>query len=284
MKGKCEMKTIVLVNFAMALSCAAAEVSSNQVAQIREVLWVFSGAHHANMLPPPYARLQRMSAEQDFPMSAVNAEIIAAAEESNARLKQGLPRWEQDAWPHRCSTILSVMGSSKDRVFLPCIEKIGTESFDSGVRTTAVQAHIAICGFDSFPFVERAIEALPEDGHGEDAKYYIYKAFLIDNARKLDSTGQGEKICDSICEKIFSEKNGLTAGLMDDFLSKNLSGYSTSRQRYSLAKKFHAHINGYVKEHFTPIEEKFDKIPEAQRTDLSQRFKQLPALKEVKAE
>ena len=66
---------------------------------------------------------------------------------------------------------------------------------------------------------------------------------------------------------------------IDQFLAKEIPEYANSRQRRAMIAKQCDKQENWMRDTFTTRRAELDKIPEARRTDMRRRFKQLPELK-----
>jgi hypothetical protein len=254
----------------MALSCIAAEVSTNQTARIRDVLKNIAGQRHP--FPSPYGSnygtLRHISETENIPMPVIDAELVAVLEENSVLLKKDVPVWEQ-GWPLRmCEYALGLMGLSGKQEFLPHIEKMALESFEGRLRVVAVRAHIAICGFDSFPFVKRAVAALPDNIDGHSVRFRMLKSLGEYDGHEGESASRIEEISAYFMKQQEIDPYPLVCTVADTFLVKRVPEYASSRQRYRLADRFQNDTDGNIKAYFIPVKTELDKIPEAKRTDM----------------
>jgi len=181
--------------------------------------------------------------------------------------------------------MLTFMRQSGDRGFLPCIEKLGTESVDWRVRVAAVQTHVALCGFDSFPFVKRAVAAAmsPSTQRERDCRYYIIDAFLNPRWESPPMPeGHIAEVCRWLLEQIGAVNDILLLELYDGYLLKHLPGYAHSRQRLALASREdldETDCGGNRRENLViAVKAHFDTVPPSERTDLRIRYPGLPPL------
>jgi|GEM_PF-5696436 len=272
------MKRKLSLLFILLLSAAQAEMSTSQTAQMRKILENFTLASHVPRSSPNdngYYVLGKFATKENIPMAFIDKELIAVLEEQNALLRTDIPDQEQGRVITMCRCVMSIMGRSGKREFLPLIEQMALVSVVNRVRVDAVNAHIAICGFDSFQFIKKAVESFPNPkrqlSYGQQQ---MYKA-ILEYGGNLGAT---EKRIDEIrrfaMENIQEENSPLTLA-MDGFLVKHESGYSTSKQRMGIAKRFQDYHEMSSREAFTRIAAQLEELPESQRTDLNQRFKHL---------
>jgi hypothetical protein len=222
-------------------------------------------------------------------MDAVYAEIKAAALESSENTgKPPIPN-SYYGW-QMCATMLSFMNRSGDETFLPVLEQIGGESPDPDLRERAVKVYIRFKGIDAFGLVKKAVATIPFDGGNREmrpndaARGGIYMAFLecVSKERPNLSAAQLEPVYAFLVEKAVVETDlpGI-ADIIDKFLVKEIPEYASSRQRHETVRRVCSVRNLLDRDTFIALKTELDKIPEAKRTDMRQRFKQLPALNAV---
>jgi hypothetical protein len=115
-------------------------------------------------------------------------------------------------------------------------------------------------------------------------RYVVVEAFLqqLESAKSKAPKEKMDAAYAVLIEQAQDTNKATEADQIDQFLCQQLPEYSTSRQRHRMAKRFYNTGNDWVHNTFNPITETIDKLPEAKRTDMRQRFKQLPEPKEEK--
>jgi hypothetical protein len=285
------MKRIVCILACVTACCAVAqnEASSNQVKQIREQLRPIGATLH----PVPgsdYEWLQRWAGQTSVQMGMVNAEIGAVALEASENTGKQSNEEKKSYWWMMCARMLSVMTESGDETFLPVLEQIGMTSPDPSLRSQAVKIYTRFKGIDAFTLVKKAVATIPVDDVTEmmrpndNERGKIYSAlveYLSETKQKIPEE-QLEPVYAFLIEKVAIEANLPGTGrAMDQFLCEQIPEYKTSRQRHNSIANFTHSANPEIQNMFLPLKTELDKIPEARRTDMRQRFKQLPALKTV---
>jgi ribosomal 50S subunit-associated protein YjgA (DUF615 family) len=276
------VKKIIGMLVFMSACCAAArtETSTNQVAQIRERL--IDIAHISHPRGNAYAGLEKWANYHNIPMGAVYAEIKAAALEASENMGD-LEKTNSNYGWMMCANMLNLMDKSGDETFLPVIEQIGGESLDPSLRSQAVNVYIRFKGIESFALVKKAIVGLPpaaEESTNDKnalARIRIYEAFMdgLSETRQKYSGEQMEPVYDFLLAKMRAEPDiPYAVNAIDQFLAKEIPEYANSRQRRDMITAQCNKQDNWMRDTFTARKAELDKIPEAQRTDLSQRFKQ----------
>ena len=297
-------KAIPCLTLILSFSADAAERTPEAV--LRDNLNSVTSPHHPPLKtwdpawgdppppPPPrniYDDFVRWMAEQHgIPKSDVDAAILARAEDYHSRMKPGAEPLEQSPGPWY-RNLLNLMRHSGDRAFLPAIEKAGTEPADWNVRVAAVQTHVALCGFDSFPFVKRAVAAAEslDTERVRNGRYYIVDAFLNPRWESPPmSEGHIAEVCRWLLEQIGTVNDILLLELYDGYLLKHLPEYAHSRQRLALASREdldEIDYGGNRRENvFIAAKAEIEAIPPSERTDLRIRYPGLPPLPDDLAE
>ena len=301
-----KLKTILCLTFVLSFAAHAAESAAGLPERLLKRLESAINRHHPPLKtwdpawgdpppppPPPkeneYETVVRKSAEEDgIPQSAVNAAIIALAEDYNSRLKQGVAPWEQGGWNVRCDNMFVLMRMSGDRGFLPCIEKIGTTSACWSVRVDAVRTHVEMCGSAPFPFMKRAMAAAASPGTEEErlSKGHMAAAFL--GSLPVVSEEQVSEVCGWLLEQIGLTDDIFLLRMYDKYLLGCLPEYKHSRQRLALASKENIDTTNFSGGHeenmFIAVKAEIDAIPLSKRPDLRIRFPSLPPLPDDPAE
>jgi hypothetical protein len=277
------MKKIVFIAACMTTCCAVAqdEVQTGQIALLREKLQVIGETLHY-MPGNDYTSIQRWAEREKFPIVEVNAEITARALEASENAENSQKEEEKSYWRMMCSRMVSLMDASGSETFLSPLERIGVQSSDTRLRVQAVQTHVRIKGIDSLLFVRKAVDALPVEGK-EYSSFRMYESLvkLAESEKDKVPKEKQETLYAFLFGVAETDANPETVAVIDDLFCKEIQGYESSRQRHTMAKRFCNVGNDWVKNKFNPIKESIDKLPEAKRTDMRQRFKQLPALKDV---
>ena len=234
-----KLKTVLRLTFAISLSAADAVGLTiiDHTAQLRKRLEIRRSDGAFPIGNDYNALVQAVWETKGLPRSAVHTAILAEAEESNAQLKFGAPRWDQGGRNWSCINMLTFMRQSGDRGFLPCIEKLGMESACWSVREAALQTHVAMCGFDSFPFVKRAVEAAEVFPVSESVR--SVRGRMVETFLGLSplSEEQITEVCRWLLELTGISDDALLLRMCDRFLRTHLPEYAYSRQRFLLASR-----------------------------------------------
>jgi hypothetical protein len=169
--------------------------------------------------------------------------------------------------------MLNLMRESNDPTLLLYLEeKIGSD-IDT-VRERSAVAYVTIAGIDSTALMRK----LFLDNRDESWwRYEVIAAFLqqLESAKSKASKKKMDVAYAVLIEQVQDTNKATEADQIDQFLCQQLPEYSTSRQCHRMAKRFYNTGNDWVRNTFNPITEIIDKLPEAKRVDLCQRFKQL---------
>ena len=178
-----------------------------------------------------------------------------------------------------CARMLYLLGTSHDKRYLPTIERLALTAHNPDNRVTAVCAHIAICGFDSFEFVKRAAEAQPETSDGLRTKYWILR-WALNKMNEMTLSGeQLKEIQKYLLVHAMAETNAPALVQADEFLVQRLPEYARSRQRlYFSGKRNVNDPTDQMKGYFSPVKDELLKLPPSELTDLRDRFPDLPPL------
>ena len=217
---------LALITF-FALSAFAADDTSDPVLEkLRTHIRAFDMYDGGGSYPygTRYGMFRFVCEENNIPMSTYHTEILAAAEVSSAdrMILVG---------------ILCLMGESGSKEFLPFIENSAAKSTFSNVRTTSVEMHLMLCGFDSFPFVKQMMLAEPDNEEGYFARYRMAGEFFKAFEKWTPSEEQVKEICRFLLEQAATEKYAYTLARYDLFLVKHLTDYECSRQRLAFAHR-----------------------------------------------
>ena len=178
-----------------------------------------------------------------------------------------------------CYHMLMLLGRTQDKRWLPLIERMALTAHNENNRVGAVRAHIASCGFGSFPFLKRAMELQPDTMEGRGAQYDMLDWFLRRMSERELSEEQKKELHGYLLARALSTTNAPSMAQADKFLQRSLPAYTNSRQRLYLAGKQNmrdpsGQMNGY----FAPIKAELEKLPPSDLIDLRKRFPDLPPL------
>jgi hypothetical protein len=108
-------------------------------------------------------------------------------------------------------------------------------------------------------------------------RHVVVEAFLqqLESAKSKASKEKMDSAYTVLVEQVQDTVESEEANMIDQFLCQHVPEYQTSRQRHRMAKRFYNTGNDWDRNTFTPTKEAIDKLPEAKRADMRQRFKQL---------
>ena len=221
-----KMKTILVLAVVLTLSAFAMGDTADPVLEhlrthIRAMEFFDGGSYPYGTR---YGSFRLYCEEKGIPMSTYHAEILAVAE-------------EPDTYASMIVSMLRLMGESGDKEFLPFIENSAARSKFWNVRTKAVQTHLGLCGFDSFPFVQQMMLAEPDNAEGYYARYCMALDLFMAFENWTLSEEQNKEICKFLLEQATSEKYAYSLAEYDLFLVKHLTDYECSRQRLAFAHR-----------------------------------------------
>ena len=162
-------------------------------------------------------------------------------------------------------SMLSLMRESKDMRFLPFIEDAAKASRDVDVRVSTIRAYVELCGFDSFPFLKKALAVDPDE-------YFRYKKLVSMHFALTLWTPTQEQIknlCRFMLELAADEKDAKALLMYDGYLLGYLPEYKNSRQRLELINR--ANVKDFSEEpaeHFAQAKSEMAAIPPSELTDL----------------
>ena len=163
-----------------AVGCRA-EMSSNLTARIRDRLLKPSAGYRDHAM---YREsLNWLMIQDGVKLSAILPEAENLALEADACLASDKPEASSDIWRIMCARMLALLEESGDRRFLPTIERLALNAHDERNRLDAVRACIGICGFDSLPLVQKAVEAAPAHLTGAHLRFRLTQLLL----QKMDN-------------------------------------------------------------------------------------------------
>ena len=201
--------------------------------------------------------------------------LAVQANDNQDPANRDAPRWGVTV----CDQMLFLLGRTRDKRWLPLIERMALTAHDWNNRVGAVRAHIASCGFGSFPFLKRAIESQPDTMEGRGAQYDMLDWFLRRMSERELSEEQKKELHGYLLARAMSSTNASTLVQADKFLQRSQPAYANSRQRLYLSGKQNmrdptGQMNGY----FAPIKAELAKLPPSGLTDLRDNFPDLPPL------
>ena len=270
---------IMLVVLPLAGVCFA-EMDSNQVMRVRKELREWGGgcwrANHS-----PQADLMGFLKRENLTLEDILPEVewlAITANNNQDPANRDSPRWGISV----CNSMLMLLGRTQDKRWLPLIERMALTAHNDYNRLGAVRAHIASCGFDSFPFLKRMIALQPDDMGGEEGlpmQSLMLDWFLRRMSEQELSEEQKKELNGYFLARALSTTNASAMVQADEFLQRSLPAYTNSRQRLYLAGKQNMHdMTGQMDGHFAPIKAELEKLPPSDLTDLRDSFPDLPPL------
>ncbi len=193
--------------------------------------------------------------------------------------------WARSDMLVNSAKMLNRLGDVGDKTLLPYLaEKSLDAANPETVRERAALAYLKIADLDeSAEFMRKIFEINDNKGYWRST---IAPLFL----QKIEAAIANRSISDETLTRVLSvlvayaqyPANSQEADYVDVFLMKHCVGYQTSLQRMSMAKSISDGGNELEKRHFLPIKESVEALPKKQRTNLRNRFPDLPPLPEDK--
>ena len=138
----------------------------------------------------------------------------------------------------------------------------------------AAHAYIKIANLDESIAFMRRFYFNPDYPHWRHSLYWFFldKSFVAERDAENETR---EKLYALLLEIVQTSDNSEDVHWTDAFLLERLPEYAASKQRATL-QRYANTGNEWVTNTFNPIKEHFDKIPPKERTDLRDRFPELP--------
>jgi len=211
---------------------------------------------------------------EDILPEAERLAIIANDNQDPAN--RNAPRWGITV----CNQMLALLGRTQDKRWLPLIERMALTAHNEYNRLGAVRAHIASCGFGSFPFLKRVIALQPDDTEERlPMQSLMLEWFLMHMSERELSEEQKKELHGYLLARALSTTNASSMVQADEFLQRSLPAYTNSRQRLYLAGKQNMRDpSGQMNGHFAPIKAELETLPPSDLTDLRDSFPDLPPL------
>ena len=266
-------KTILFLAVTLSLSAFAADdITAPMIERLRTRLRGIEAGVMYNPYDNRYDWIRHYYCEEGgIPLSTYHAEIIAAVEEYKS---QGLIT----------RSMLKLMRESNDKSFLPFIETIATSSSaDGDARASAVRVHVELCGFDSLPFIKKALEVEPANPEGNLIRYKKTVELIYELANWKPSQEQIKEVSQFLLEQAAGEKEARLLVLHDGILLWYLPVYARSWQRHELVNR--EDLN-YLAEapvqYFANAKREVAAIPPSELIDLRDSIPELPPLPKEK--
>ncbi len=265
--------TVLLAALSFGGACFA-ELSSNQITRLKTLC--------SSSYRPPRSFTNEVSwflKREGLTLEDVLPEAERLALAANDNQNPGRERRKGEGGGALCDGTLCFLGTFGDKRHLPVIERLALTAHDRGNRVQAVQAHVAICGFDSFPLVKRAIDAQSDTVEGLSTRRQMLDWFLRRMSETELSESQKKELHDYLLAAAMSTTNAPSLVQADEFLQRSLPAYTNSRQRlYYSGKQNMRDPTGQMPGYFAPIKTGLEKLPLSDLVDLRERFPDLPPL------
>ena len=212
-----------------------------------------------------------------------NAAYKINLERAISLINTGKTSWASDLSTEAVLCI-NALEKSGDRSLLPYLaEKSLNASNPKTVRRRAAAAYVNMANVDeSVCFLRRLYRTSGLTGWHKETlnKQLIGKLDSMTDKQSREAAQKDVSLF--LLEQLQTIADSGIAAQIDQFMLRKLPEYSNSIQRAAIGKKYANTGNEWVTNTFHPIKAHFDNIPPKQRTDLRDRFPDLPPLTEDK--